>query len=786
MIDRFASARTTREAPVAEAAPSADSVSFPELQDCVTIRRDNLGIAYIDADNETDLYFAQGYATACDRLWQMDYLRRAARGELSEIFGRAALGQDRIHRVYGFTHVAEALFAGASTRTRDVLEAYARGVNAFISRCAPASLPVEFRVLRYAPAKWTTVDSLVIGKLLAESLSVSMDVDSLRALLPDLSPERWEELLPRISALDVLVFGQDPEPKATGCQAGGGRPRSSEEETNVLTEFLKSLRRSRAAASGDGEVGSNSWVVSGAVTASKKPLLANDPHLPAMSPSLWHIVHLSAPDLQVTGASLPGLPGVMIGHNNCIAWGITNMCPDVQDLYFEKFDEQDSSMYATPKGLQRAQVRREEIKVRNTDGTTEVVPVDVKVTRHGPIVFESGSLGLAMRWTALDAETIDLDSFLAINRARNWEEFQLALSSFGGPPQNFVYADTDGHIGYYGAGHIPIRRTGDGSFPYDGATDDGEWLGFIPFAELPHVFDPPSGVIVTANNRLAGDDYPHHLTHNWRVPYRARRIHELLMASPDLTVKDFLSIQGDTYTYPDLIFTQACVSLGKPLAKDSSEWREIVDTFAGWDGYAKEDATVLPLAVNMRQAFRDHILAGVLGAELAQLFEWRNEGTFLDKLIIERSREWLPQEFESYDALLLACYREARGKLTKKLGADPANWIWGSMEFVRFPHPLEKIPAIGSQFAVEPFPQNTGGSMPTVNAGSRVSLRFIANLSNWDDSRFCLPLGESGDPASVHRTDQLSDWRAVTSPALPFQANSVAEAARNVLVLRPG
>src|SRR6185369_9962647 len=457
------------------------------ILDKVTISRDRRGIPYIEAANDRDLYFAQGYATTSDRLWQMDFLRRTARGELAEILGPDALEIDKLHRIYGFRNVAERLFERASISTRNALESYAACVNAFIKS---ESLPLEFHVLKYQPKNWTAIDSLALGKLFAEKLSFTADADLLRALMSDLPLEKYAALLPEISPLDITPDGHD----ARHGNKSGHQPRAkfNDLEISLFTELLKATNRSRAATGGDGQVGSNSWVVSGERTVSGKPLLASDPHLPPTSPSIWHITHLSAGDLRVCGVSVPGVPGVMIGHNERIAWGITNLCPDVQDLYIEK--------------LGNAEVRREEISVRGLQN--EVVTLDVKVTRHGPIVIEKDSIGLALCWTAFDTEIIDFDTFLAINRARNWAEFTTALSGYGGPPQNFTYADTDGHIGYYCAGRIPVRKTGDGSVPYDGTTNDGEWLGYIPFADLPHAFNPPAAQVVSANQRLVNDAYP--------------------------------------------------------------------------------------------------------------------------------------------------------------------------------------------------------------------------------------------------------------------------------------
>src|SRR5688572_5250864 len=756
---------------------SDTSLAFPSLREEVTIRRDERGIPFIEAANEADLYFAQGYATANDRLWQMDFLRRTARGELAEVLGPGALEVDKLHRVYGFRRVAETLLERASEHTREVLESYAGGVNAFIEQCGEKSLPLEFQILRYQPKPWTAIDSLALGKLFAEKLSFTVDVDILRALLTDLPPERVAWLLPQTSPLD-LVEGRQRELEAR---------KFSDDELAVLTEVLKTMRRARAVTSGDSEIGSNSWVVAGAKTISGKPMLASDPHLPPTSPSIWHIVHLGARDLRVAGVAVPGAPGVMIGHNQSIAWGITNLCPDVQDIYFEQFSSGDTDLYKTPAGWRAADVRTEEITVRNLSpgSQNESISLEVKVTRHGPVIFERGSVGLSLRWTALDADVIDLETFLAINRARNWDEFVTALSGYGGPPQNFTYADTAGHIGYYTAGRIPVRNTGDGSFPYDGTTDDGQWLGFVPFNELPHECDPPSATVVSANQRIVDHSYPYHLTYNWRVPYRARRIHDRLQMRSRFLADDFLNIQGDTYSFPDAIFAREVVNLGEPFKDTSTEWHDLIQNFAAWDGYANADSAVLPLVTEMRKAFRDQILNAAIGTERAQLYEWRNEGTFVDKLITERPVEWLPEEFTSYESLILVCYREAVDELTKKLGDDPKQWTWSRLAQVRCRHPLEKLGPVGARFATPSFPQNTGGSMPTVNAGSRVSMRYVADLSDWDATRLCLPLGESGDPSSPHRADQLEEWRNVAPSIVPFSHTAIVEVTRNVLSLSP-
>jgi penicillin amidase len=317
---------------------------------------------------------------------------------------------------------------------------------------------------------------------------------------------------------------------------------------------------------------SNNWVISGSRTVTGKPLLADDPHLRASAPSIWHMVHLSSPGVRVAGVTSPGLPGVIIGHNERIAWGFTNVGPDVQDLYLEKFDPANPKRYQTPQGWQDAVIRQEQIKVRK--GFTseyETVVHDVTVTRHGPIIFEADGKRYALRWTALDPRQNRADISYSLNRARNWKEFNAALESFTAPTQNIVYADVDGHIGYHAAGVVPIRKSGDGSVPYDGSTDAGEWTSYIPVSKLPTLYDPPSGIIVTANQRIVGTDYPYFLTHSWAQPYRARRIFDLLNEKPKHSVEDFRRIQGDVYSIAGKLFAQETVKLLKPKLKSGTD-----------------------------------------------------------------------------------------------------------------------------------------------------------------------------------------------------------------------
>lgn len=777
--------------------PQPQTTQIKGIKGRVTIRRDERGIPYIEAQNDEDLYFGQGYATAADRLSQMDFFRRTARGELAEVVGagpnNAVLDQDKLHRTYGFIQAAEAEYASASPRSRALLEAYARGVNAYAASLDAKSRPPEFQILNYEFRPWTPQDSFAVIKLFFEALSDTWRLDLMRQNLASLPSEKRAALMPMISALDVLVVGKDVPAKATPARSTGAvaAPLSFEAQTALAhNASIAAEALARVGLYADELAASNNWVISGSRTVSGKPLLANDPHLRPTAPSIWHMAQLSGPGYRVAGVTAAGLPGIIIGHNEHIAWGFTNVGPDVQDLYLEKFDPANPKRYQTPSGWQEAVVRSEEIKVRKGLASAEfdVVKHDVTVTRHGPIIFEGDGKRYALRWTAFEISRINADLSYSLNRARNWNEFKTALQSFTAPTQNVVYADVNGHIGYHAAGIVPIRRTGDGSIPYDGSTDAGDWVDYIPIAKLPNVYDPPSGMIVTANQRIVGTDYQYHLTHSWAQPYRARRIHDLLSEKPKHTVEDFRRILGDVYSIAGAFFAKEAVKTLRPkLTPQDDKLRAVLDAFEKWDGRVNAESTVTPIVSQMRLAFRSKILAGALGPDLVRNYQWSNFDTTLDRIIKEQPADWLPKEFASYADLMRACYEEAVKNLTRIVGADESKWTWGEFAKARFPHPLSQAQLIGVQFTIPPFPQNgTGGLIgATVNVGSAVSMRLIANPGDWDKTQQGIALGESGWPKSPNWSDQLADWRAVTPREFPFSAAAVAKATKETLVLEP-
>ena len=638
---------------------------------------------------------------------------------------------------------------------------------------------------------------------MAEYLSTTWQLDVMRGSLSSLPKEKRDALLPETSPLDVLVVGTGrrqarvsrpksvPPAVAGGSAHPGSRPSVRE---GVSPEILAELNKLNEAQQRSFELlgltppaletihASNNWVVSGKRSATGKPLLANDPHIPASAPGIWYQTQLIAPGVHVAGVTFAGLPGIVAGHNERIAWGVTNLGPDVQDVYVEKFDKTNPKKYQTPTGLRDAEVRQEQIKVRQnfTSTATDTQTVEVTVTRHGPIILEKDGTRYALRWSLLDPATLQTGGIFNVNRARNWKEFTAALSSYRGPTQNFVYADIDGHIGYYGAGRIPIRKSGDGSVPYDGATDDGEWTGFIPFEKLPHLYDPPSGMIVTANQRVVGSSYPYFVSHAWASPYRARRIFDLLSAKSKLTTDDFRKIQGDVYSIAGKTFAQHAA---KSLRNAGFQPASLISDLESWDGMMSADSRMAVIVAQMRPAFRARILNAALGPDLAKGYGWPESEVLVDRIASEQPREWLPKEFATYAELFKASYEDARQALTKNLGADESKWSWGAQTKARFTHPLAAAPLIGAQFTIAPIPQN--GSGGTVNVGSAVSMRLIADVSDWDKSQHGIPLGQSGLPNSPHWKDQLDDWRNVTPRAFPFSKAAIEAATRETVVLMP-
>ncbi len=753
------------------------------LKENVTVRRDGRGIPYIEAKSEDDLFFAQGYVMAQDRLWQMDLYRRVARGETAEIFGKATLEEDERWRKFGFAQIAEENFKYTAPEVRRALENYARGVNAYIATLDDKALPPEFRVLQFRPALWKTTDSIIIGAILSDGLSTTWQMDLLKASLQDLPKDKLALMFAPDSRDEVILYGKDVQSSKFKVQSSKFKVQTSKIKTLELIAQAETVRRNsleRLGVYAENLSASNNWVISGKRTVDGKPILANDPHLQAAQPPIWYLVNLSAPNFHVSGVTIAGSPGVILGHNEQIAWGATNVGPDVQDLYLETFN--DKNQYKTPNGWENAKVRTEAIKVRvnplKTDTTIE--NLEVINTRHGVIFVEDEGKKYALNWTAFDPHLLTFEAFYFVNRAKNWDEYTAALKRYGGAAQNFIYADVKGNIGWYAAGKIPIRKTGDGSLPYNGATDEGDWTGFIPFEELPHLYNPPEGFIVTANQRTVGTSYKYHdIFARVYVPYRAQRIYSLIQANSKMTMDDSAGIQMDTFSILNSRFAREI--LRQKAASD-----ETLKLLQGWDGQMSSDSQAALLVNEIRNAFRNRILANALGADRAKKVFWANDGNWEDKILLNQPKEWLPKEFSSYADLFKACEIDAREKLIKQMGIDRAKWTWGDSGKIRFPHPLVTVPLIGLQFDVKTLPlKGSGGTAATPNVGQSVSMRFLAQPPEWDLTRQVIPTGESGVPSSKHWADQLDNWYNGSTPVFPFSKTAVEKAAGEIILMTP-
>ena len=763
-------------------------ISQAGLSSSVFVRHDSRGIPYIEAKNESDLYFEQGYQTATDRLWQMDLLRRVARGETAEIFGKATLEEDKRWRRYGFAKISEDSIKYLSPELRAALEAYARGVNAYLATLDDKTLPIEFKILQYKPREWKPADSIVVGKILADALSSTWRNDLFRASVQGFDKDKFADLTNQVTPYDVVLFGKDGLSAKRRARLDRGRPclpecesRTSDDDSSALAatnlpdadklEGLRASSLSRIGMYAEDLAASNNWVISGKRTADGKPLLANDPHLLASAPGIWYLTHLSTPTLGVSGVTFPGVPGIVLGHNENIAWGATNVGPDVQDLFVETFEA--DGRYKTPTGPATPITRKEEIKVRANplSPATETVTLDVVETRNGPIFLEQDGKKYALKWTALDPKNSEFEAFYFLNRAKDWTGFKNALRTYGGATQNFVYADVKGNIGWYAAGRIPTRNVGDGSLPYDGSSNDGEWTGSIPFEELPNLYNPAEGFIVTANQRIVGTSYKYtQMSRDASAPWRARRIYDLLKPNTKVTMDDVAAIQLDSYNIP-------VANLAKMIVAQNAASDETLSLLKSWDGRMTPDSKAALVTFEIRQCLSNRIADE--NKPVPQLIVRER---ILDWAIREKSARWLPKQFADYPAFLKSCDAEAGETLAKRY-PDASKRVWGSVFTSRLPHPLATAPLIGGQFATPNIP--IAGSGQTPNVGSNVSMRHIASPGNWDATRHVIPLGQSGDPKSPHYKDQFELWRTGAAAVFPFSSAAVNRASVDSTEYRP-
>ena len=782
------------------ALPQLDgALVVPGLAARVTVTRDVHGGPTIDAGSLADLFLAQGYVTAQDRLWQMDVMRRFAGGEISEILGPAFVKHDREQRILGLRMAARhATAVSLPPRDRAYFEAYARGVNAFIDSHRDR-LPIEFRILHYSPQPWTVEDSILIGARMVQDLNHYPYKRALERekILAKLGPELTADLYVNSSWRDhppsakATRMDQQKDDDINGDESGG--------KTSIAarTDQLRAAGIFSLLAS-DSEpllvAGSNNWVVSGAHAVTGKPLLSNDMHLTHQMPNLWYEAHLRSGHFDVVGVTLPGMPFVIVGHNQRIAWGFTNVGPTVEDVYIETFN--DAGQYLTPEGWRTPERREEVIHVKaKPDVLLEVVS-----TRHGPIIGEfipGETRKLALRWTLYDSL---YDPFFDVDSAGNWEEFRRALAPWDSPSQNAVYADVDGHIGYQATGHIPIRAAGDGSLPVNGSDNAHEWTGYVPFDKLPSVYDPPSGILATANSRITPDGYPYTLSTEWGAPWRTRRIYSVLDSGKKFAAADMLALQTDVYSAFDRFCAERFVYALDHAAELSPRARQARELMRDWDGRLSADSAAATIETASRRELVRLLLEAKLGAapkpEMGngseedaanwKDYRWFMSSIWLENVLLKQPKRWLPGNYNSYEMLLAAAVEAA----INGAGApsELSRWQWGRFSPIDIEHPvLRRLPLIGGWTGPGLLRQSGGGyTVKQVGRTFGPSERLTVDLANLDQSTLNLVTGEAGNFLSPYYMDQWKAWYEGSTFPLPFSEQAVQKSKQHVLVLEAG
>jgi penicillin amidase len=759
-----------------------------------TVRRDAHGVPHIEAATQDDLFMAQGYVTAQDRLWQMDTMRRNADGELAEILGPSLIKHDKAQRVLQIRMTARRIYANMPAADRARLDDYARGVNQFIAQCEDSPhgnrLPAEFRLLFYRPKPWSGEDSIAVGLMMVQMLDTHWDVKLTReqiaadlhnpGLEADLYPVgSWRDHPPTGVLLDLSQ--PHPQPPATEDDE------DDRSETSLAPARLplahEDLRALRALLGLPGcygcTPGSNNWVISGQHTASGKPLLSNDMHLPLTEPNIWFMADLKAPGFHAAGVTLPGMPFVIAGHNEHVAWGFTALYADVQDLYIERLDGkgnyQDNDAAWKPLA-----VDREVIHVR---GGKDVL-LDVRSTDHGPLlnpILPKETRPIALKWTIYDSALNSLPVY-QLNVASNWTEFSAALDTWCWPTQNVVYSDDQGHIAYQSVGRVPLRPAGLAGVPIQDAGH--EWQGYIPFDQMPSAVDPPSGFVATANSRVTTPTSPYPLSLEWVDPYRIERIYKALEGRNQLKPADMLAVQTDIYSEVDQEFGQRFAYAIDHTPSADDRLKQAADLMRSWDGKLTTDSAAASIVTQTRKALWPMILRPRLGKD-AEEYRWSESNFAEEEIVMHANPDWLPPAYKNWDALLTDAVR--KGMKDGKASGNVADWAYGSWHVVDIEHPLAAfLPLIGRLAGTGAQPLS--GDTTTVKQVGRdfgPSQRFTMDWSNIDGSTEDIVLGESGDLLSPYYRDQWKDYYGGTTFALPFTPAAVAAQTRHTLRLLP-
>jgi penicillin G amidase len=781
-------ADTLRERARAGLPPVDGELRVDGLHGAVEVIRDRWGVPHIYAGDEHDLFFAANFVACSERLFQLDFLLRLANGRLSELISQLGLPIDRFFRTVGLNRAGRTIADTYDGRSLEILDAALRGANEWIERM-PAR-PVEYEVLDLDPEPFPTgTDGAAYGSalsaLISWGLSGNWDNELLRWTVAErLGPAAMRALFPDIEGLPAPLT-----PGALGVGAGGS------------TQALDLLRHAVRPPSMQG---SNNWVVSGSRSVTGKPLLANDPHLAVQSPSPWFELHLNAPGIDVAGVSLPLVVGVQIGHSDRIAWGLTNVGGDTQDLYVEQLNE-DRTAARFDGRWEPVTVHHEEIGVRGHD---DPVVLEVPETRHGP-VLDSYLIGLAnpepvpfdssetfsLQWTGLST-AVSPTTMVEMARARTMEEFREALRGWTCPGQNVVYADVDGHMGYQCTGLYPIRRTGDGTVPVPGWRPEYEWTGWVPYEELPSAVDPEEGFLATANQRIHDERYPYLIGVDFLPPHRARRIGQLLTSEPVHSKDSFARMHSDVVSplalelLPFLLEVEA----------EDGRARRALEILAAWDGSLAADSAAAAIYQVWCMRIAEEILLPKMGRELADHYHARRESTIafqytvLPTLLEFPTAMWFGRDgHKARDELLRRALGKSLDELTERCGDDMAEWSWGAIHRVRFAGALAMIPELEELFTAGEAPW--GGDDTTIcqglfepGAGSYdvcvvPSWRQILDVSDWDASIGIHTVGQSGNPASPHFADLFELWSSGEYHPMPFTRAAVEEAAEGCLRL---
>lgn len=755
------------------------------LKNPVSIERNRWGVPHILAQTRYDLFMSQGFVHAQDRLWQMEINRRAAKGELSAIFGRTSLATDRLVRTLGFNRLARLMWDNLDAQTQADLEAYVTGINAYLDLESP--LPIEFKLIRFKPDPWTIGDCLAYGRLQMWALT--------QGATSELIQQQLNTKLGTDKAATLGIQYPNHHPTTLNHQHKIG-PLHYQNTTAPWTHpFL-----GKGTMDGAGR-GSNGWVIAAEKSATGHAILCNDMHLPVGTPSLWYYLEMESEDgFYVSGFSQPGVPYVLVGHNQHISWGATLSYADCEDLFIEQFHPEDKTLYQFGDKYRQATIIEESIAVRNQQDHIE----KIVITHHGPILSTvwGSDDPIAFCSKALDPDAT-IDGFRQLNEAHNWNDFVTAVSRIHSPSLNLVYADVEDNIGHYVSGKVPIRAQGDGTIPALGYSGKHEWTGIIPFTEMPHALNPKSGYIVTANNKIIDDTYPHFLSKLWRNGYRAQRITELIEEKDKVSLADCQKMQMDTFSIPG----EQLINYLRNFATTHPQAQIALNLLKTWDAnlhihslgatvYAVflQQLTEAILAPHFESEFMYQLLGKGTNPFLNPVTEFEGNWTVVLLPILEDDIHWI-WNGRSPQKIIENSLSKTTTILQKQLGRDSSNWQWGKLHQVTFDHALGILPGLGMLFNQGPYPVGGDGNtvaqtsihpdLPYQNNAISISSRQIVDLGNLANSKAMHVPGQSGWMTSPHYGDLIAPWLDGEFFPMSNKNNKLATKSGKILTLHP-